>query len=282
MILFLHNRYRTIGGEERVVEDLLWLVRERLGEDADLLERDSHLLGRGQAAAGMLRGGLRPDEVARAVRRTHARVVHVHNLNPTLGWRALAAAREAGARVVLHLHQYRLVCAVGVCFTHGEDCTRCHGANTIPGIVHNCRGSRTESLLYAAALAGWQRRVAAHVDAWVVPSRFAITRLEQLRAPVPAPYVLPHVIREFAAEPVAVQDGPALLASRLAAEKGVDVAIEACRIAGVRLLVAGDGPERERLQEAGGNVTFTGLLDRHELAAAAPPGLGGAAALAGR
>ena len=41
MILFLHNRYRTTGGEERVVEDLLWLVREHLGEDARLLTRDS-------------------------------------------------------------------------------------------------------------------------------------------------------------------------------------------------------------------------------------------------
>ena len=27
MVLFLHNRYRTTGGEERVVEDLLALVR---------------------------------------------------------------------------------------------------------------------------------------------------------------------------------------------------------------------------------------------------------------
>ncbi len=34
MILFLHNRYRTTGGEERVVDDLLWLVREQLGEDS--------------------------------------------------------------------------------------------------------------------------------------------------------------------------------------------------------------------------------------------------------
>ena len=255
MILFLHNRYRTIGGEERVVEDLLWLVRERLGEDAELLERDSQLLGRRQAAAGMLRGGLRPDEVARAVRHTRARVVHAHNLNPTLGWRALVAAREAGARVVLHLHQYRLVCAVGVCFTDGEDCTRCHGANTIPGIVHKCRGSRTESVLYAATLAGWQRRVDSHVDACVVPSRFTITRLEELRAPVPALHVLPHVIREFAAEPVSVPDGPALLATRLAAEKGVDVAIEACRLAGVRLLIAGDGPERDRLQRASAEMS---------------------------
>src|SRR3954454_8687431 len=46
VVLFLHNRYRTTGGEERVVADLLWLVREHLHEDAELLERDSATLGR--------------------------------------------------------------------------------------------------------------------------------------------------------------------------------------------------------------------------------------------
>src|SRR3954453_22574980 len=104
VILFLHNRYRVPGGEERVVEDLAWLVRERLGEEAGVLERDSALLGRAGAAPGMLAGGLDPGDVAAAVRRTGARIVHAHNLNPDLGWRALAAGREGGARVVLHLH----------------------------------------------------------------------------------------------------------------------------------------------------------------------------------
>ena len=51
MILFLHHRYRTSGGEEQAVEDLLWLVRSQLGEDAQLLERDSDRVGRGRAAA---------------------------------------------------------------------------------------------------------------------------------------------------------------------------------------------------------------------------------------
>jgi glycosyltransferase involved in cell wall biosynthesis len=265
VILFLHNRYRTTGGEERAVDDLLWLVRERLGEDAELLARDSRVVGRGSAAAGLLGGGLRPEQVARAVRRTRARVVHAHNLSPTLGWRALSAARSAGARVVLHLHQYRLVCAVGVCFTDGAECTRCHGRNTLPGVLHNCRGSRAEAIVYAAALAAWQRRLIAQVDAFVVPSRFAIARLEQLHACVPAPSVLPHVIREFAPVPTTADDGPALLATRLAPEKGVDVAIEACRLAGVPLIVAGDGPERRRLEHNGHDVTFAGQLGRLEL-----------------
>lgn len=269
MILVLHNRYRTTGGEERAVEDLLWLIRERLGEDAELLERDSGTVSSVAAAAGLLGGGLRADDVARAVRRTGARIVHAHNLHPTLGWRALAAARDAGAKVVLHLHQYRLVCAVGVCFTHGEDCTRCHGRNTLPGVLRNCRGSIAEAVTYGAALALWQPRLAGQVDAFVVPSAFALARLHELRAPVGQAHVLPAVIRQFASGSAAGDGRHALVVARLAPEKGVDIAIEACRIAGIPLVVAGDGPEQARLVAAaragGGDVTFAGRVDDREL-----------------
>src|SRR6185312_646819 len=79
VILFLHHRYRTAGGEEQAIDDLLWLVRTSLGEDAELLERDSAGVGRARAARGLVRGGLDPGEVARAVRRTGARIVHAHN-----------------------------------------------------------------------------------------------------------------------------------------------------------------------------------------------------------
>jgi glycosyltransferase involved in cell wall biosynthesis len=267
VILVLHNRYRTTGGEERTVEDLLWLVREQLGLPAELLERDSGSVGRGRAAIGLLSGGLEPFQVAQAVSRTRARVVHAHNLHPTLGWRALAAARAAGARVVVHLHQYRLVCAIGVCFTRGADCTRCHGRNTLPGLVHNCRGSLAEAAAYAVALSAWQRRLVDQADAFVVPSRFAAARLRELGAPVPAPHVVSPVIRQFAGAPAAVAGGYALVVSRLAPEKGVDVAIEACRIAGVPLVVAGDGPLRARLEASSpqGQVRFVGRADRAAL-----------------
>ena len=99
MVLFLHNRYRVMGGEERAVEDLMWLVREQLDEEAELLSHDSAVLGRARAAVALLRGGLDPGDVVAAVRLTRARVVSAHNVNPAFGWRALAAARGAGARV---------------------------------------------------------------------------------------------------------------------------------------------------------------------------------------
>lgn len=245
----------------------MWLVRERLGEDAELLARDSASLGAGRAAAGLLAGGLDPGEVARMVRRTGARIVHAHNLHPTLGWRALAAARSAGAAVVLHLHQYRLVCAIGICFRDGRECLRCHGRNTLPGVLLNCRGSAPEALAYGAGLAAWQRRLLAHADAVVVPSRFADERLRRLGAPLGETFRVPHVIRRFAAQPRCGDGaGHALLASRLVPEKGIAVAVEACRLAGVPLVVAGEGPERARLEGAPG-VTFTGQVDGDELAA---------------
>jgi len=306
MVLFLHNRYRTTGGEERVVEDLMRLVRERLGEEVELLDRDSATLGQREAAAGLLRGGLKPEDVGHAVRLTGARVVHANNLNPTLGWRALAAAREAGARVVLHLHQYRIVCAIGVCFTRGAECTRCHGRNTLPGVIHNCRGSRSEALAYGASLALWQRRLVEQADAVIVPSLFARDRLRELGAPLdfarvqvlPPPVSVTDSVLPAGAsgdgvglkvDGVAVPSysaagselgsasflpghsgragGYALVVSRLAPEKGVDVAIDACRIAGVPLVIAGEGPELDalRARASRGDVRFAGHVDDAEL-----------------
>jgi glycosyltransferase involved in cell wall biosynthesis len=269
VVLFLHNRYRVTGGEERAVEDLMWLVRDQLGEEAELLSHDSAVLGRSRAAVALLRGGLDPGDVLAAVRLTRARVVSAHNVNPAFGWRALAAARAAGARVVLHLHNYRLVCAVGTCFnSRGEDCVRCQGRNTLPGVRLNCRGTGAEAAVYGAALALWQRRLAAQADAVVVPSRFAHERLRALDAPLDDAKVrvVPHVIRAFAERSRARSGEHVLVASRLAPEKGVEVAVEACARAGLPLVVAGDGPQAAALRTAPG-VRFVGSVSAEELAA---------------
>ena len=271
-VLLLHNRYRAEGGEERAVRDLAALLRAR-GHEVGVLERDSGERSAAAAAAGLLRGGVKPEEVTAAVRRLRADVVHAHNLHPLLGWRALAAARSAGARTVLHLHNYRLFCAIAIAYRDGAPCARCHGRNTLPGLRLGCRGSLTEAAVYAAGLARQQPALLREADALVTVSAATATRLRAgVGAAAERAVVLPNFVAAgaFAAASRADVGTYALVAGRLVEEKGFDTAITAAGRSGVPLLIAGEGPDEPRLRAlaAGAEVRFAGRLRPEALAEA--------------
>ncbi|HTY97934.1 MAG TPA: glycosyltransferase family 4 protein, partial [Solirubrobacteraceae bacterium] len=153
--------------------------------------------------------------------------------------------------------------------------TRCHGRNPLPGLALDCRGSVPEAAAYAASLSAWQQRLVELADVILVPSRFARERLAELGAPLPweRVRVLAPVLRPARPTPApAAEEGLpgryALVVSRLAPEKGIDVAIAACRRAQIALVVAGEGPERGRLQAlaAAADVRLLGEVDDERLA----------------
>ena len=298
-VLLLHNRYRVEGGEERSV-DLQMRALENAGIEHRLLERRSGDAGRVEAALAMLRGGasspvdlaalrggapggrranvratLRGDAkdggVAAAVDELGVDVVHAHNMQPLIGPRGLAAAREAGARVVLHLHNARLFCAIGVAARDGGPCFRCRGRNTVPGLVLNCRGSLPEAAVYAAGLAAHQPLVFDSVARFATPSRWAAGQLARLGVPAERLDVLPHYLpaSELALGSAAHKGRYALAAGRLSPEKGFDTAIEAAAQAAIPLWIAGDGPAAADLaaqaRERGAPVEMLGRVPRSEM-----------------
>ncbi len=277
-VLVVHNRYRFQGGEERSVELQLDAMR-RASVPHALLERRSSEVSRPAAALALLRGGRDEDDVRAAARELEADVAHVHNMLPLLGPRALEAAGASGAAVILQLHNLRLFCAIGVAARDGGPCFRCHHRNTLPGLVLNCRGSVPEAAVYAAALAGHQPAVFDAVDRFVVPSSYAAGQAAKLGVPAGRIDVVPHYLpaEAFADRSRAADGRYALVAARLAPEKGVDTAIEAAALAEIPLRVAGDGPSARELsafaEVNGAPVDFTGRLDRagldRELAGAA-------------
>jgi len=267
-VLLLHNRYRAAGGEERVVDQLETVLREH-GHAVARLERDSSEAGAATAARGLLRGGLGADEVADAVRAHRAEIVHAHNVHPLFGWRALAAARAAGARTVLHLHNYRLVCAIGIGYRDERPCARCHGRDTRPGVRLRCRGSLPEALVYGAGLALQQPRLLEHADAAIAVSAAQLALLrEAYGVALPEARVLRNAVEAVADVSLAGQGRYALAAGRLVDEKGFDVAVRAAVAAGVPLRVAGAGPEEVRLRALAGDadVRFLGRVSQRELA----------------
>ncbi len=266
-VLMLHNRYRAEGGEERAVASVAALLRRR-GHTVELMERSSQGVGRARAAGGLVLGGVDPGEVGRAVRRIGADVVHGHNLHPLFGWRALAAARAAGARTVLHLHNFRLFCAIAVAYRDGAPCFRCRGANTLPGLRLRCRGTLGEAAAYAAGLHLQQPRLLEYADRVVVLSEGTGARMHELGLPVDCTHVLGNYVDSFAPASRADRGSYALAVGRLVDYKGFEIAIAAARGASVPLLIAGEGPDEARLRAlaAGGDVRFLGWVDDRRLA----------------
>ncbi len=271
-VLLLHNRYRLTGGEERYVAQLAELV-DRCAVLSATVEWASGSIDRGTAGVALVRGGNRDaaDEVQAVLRESPAEVVHAHNVYPAFGWRALAAARDTGAAIVLHLHNYRLFCATGIAFRNGRDCTSCAPRHMWNGVAHNCRNSLFEATAYAAGLGLGQRRLVENVDLFVSPTNQLADDLRELGFDLPIE-VLPTWLpdSDFADRSRCVEGGYGLFAGRVSEEKGILVAIEAAAKAGVPLRVAGDGPAmasaRALAAGLGAPVEFLGKLDAPRMA----------------
>jgi glycosyltransferase involved in cell wall biosynthesis len=124
-----------------------------------------------------------------------------------------------------------------------------------------------------ARMARWDRDTAGRADRYVAISHYVAGRIHRyynrdatvVYPPVDTTYYTPRNAASPApslASPPVSSGRYALVVSALVPYKQVDLAIEACRLAGLPLTIAGDGPERPRLERLAstvpGSVTFLG------------------------
>lgn len=268
-ILVVHAFYRTPGGEDRYVEQLVELLGR--GHDVELLSTNNDDLADVEAARKMLFPGSTARTIETAVERFRPDVMHVHNTYPSLGAAPHIVARRKLIPLVMTVHNHRLRCPNGYGFTEGESCRRCISGNHVHALLHPCFPSRKQAVGYATAL--WLdrfvRRVERSVDLFIAPSEYMA---EQLRGWGVRSRI--QVIRNFSEErPLSNATGDrGYFAGRLSSEKGLDVLLTALKTAGdPGFDVLGDGPLRYDLEEIARtldltNVRFHGRVDRDELA----------------
>lgn len=199
-------------------------------------------------------------------------VAHLHNIYHHLSPSILQALRTRGVPTVMTLHDYKLACP-SYQFLAGDDiCTRCLDGRFRHAVQTRCKGSLASSALVAVEVRV-HRSLGLYdpIDVLVSPSRFLA---DQMRTSGVYPDRLevlgnPADVASFPLKEV--PGGPVFFAGRLAHEKGVDTLVRALALLpGARLEVAGDGPERGRLEAlaqevAPGRITFHGRLDKEEL-----------------
>lgn len=271
-VLLAHNRYRTIGGEERHVT-LLGGGLQSAGHETRLFEPRSDVLARSRLQR--LRAGVqlayRPGGagIGAVIEDWRPDVVHFHNIWPLLTPAAIRLSKQAGAATVLTLHNCRFACPAGTCSIQAHPArtglmdNRCLAGSSLRcALKNNPRGKIGESVAYGLAQE-IQRRLhmlERWVDAFIAPSGYVAYMLGSIGIPRNCITVIPNG--------VPVRQSPrrrgsrfALFAGRISAEKGIETLIEAAGAASdVPVAVAGDGPLAGRVQAA--PVEFLGHLDR--------------------
>lgn len=268
-VLQLHTRYRERGGEDRVVDAERELLR-RAGHEV-LLHEEENPSDALRTARDLALATWNPRSVARVrrvVRRCQPDVTHVHNTWFAMSPAVLSAVRAVGVPTVMTLHNYRLTCANGLLFRDGRPCEDCVGSHPGHGVIHRCyRDSAAASAAVAGTIGIHRRRGTwwRDVDLFLTPSAFARGRL--IAGGVPAGRI--RVKPNFVQDPGARHRRPSesqtvLFVGRLSQEKGVGLLLEAWRRGAprhLRLMVVGDGPLRNRLENsAPPGVTFLGSL----------------------
>jgi len=248
-ILVIHNYYEHPGGEDRVFESEVQMLRDHGHTVVTHTQRNDQIrrndrLGlaidtiwsrRSQAALARVLAQFRPD------------IAHFHNTLPLVSPSAYFACQAAGVPVVQTIHNYRLGCPKATHFRADSLCEQCVGkALPWPGIVHACyRGSRSTTAVVAGmlgvhrALGTWRNKI----DVYIAVSEFVRRKLVQSGVPSQKIIVKGNFLN---VDPGHGQHngGFFLFVGRLTPEKGIRLLISAWKQLeeSLPLKIVGDGP----------------------------------------
>ncbi|MBA4089087.1 MAG: hypothetical protein C0494_00665 [Sphingobium sp.] len=264
-ILHVFNRHRGGGGADNAWDATIALSRRR-GLDIDIFERDSCDLSTGMAGklSAFANGLYAPDTLrafAARLERDRPDIVHTHELYPLLTPWLFEQCTRAGIPIVHSCYDFRITCPIATHHDGAGVCTRCadHGAHH--ALLRNCRENLPESAAFALrhAVAGWRDFYRRHVSRFIVLTDFSRDWLHT-KAGIPLERIsVNECAITAAADPVDPAQGAYFaFAGRFVPEKGLDVLIEASRMTGLPIHVAGPhGSDPAPLLAQGVPVTIT-------------------------
>jgi glycosyltransferase involved in cell wall biosynthesis len=199
----------------------------------------------------------------------HVRSIY-HHLSPSILWEL----KRQGIPVLYHLNDFKILCPTYNFVADGHPCELCsHGAfhNVVTKGCYAGPRSSTVVLAAEAYLHKWLRTYERCVDVFLAPSEFVRNKLTGAGFPAPRIEVLPHYQALPGDAQLAADDGYVLYFGRLSPEKGAYELLRAMvQLPHIPLVIAGDGPERPRLEALARelnlkHVLFAGMVHGEKL-----------------
>ena len=199
---------------------------------------------------------------------SHVRNIY-HHLSPSILWELKAQ----GVPVVYHVNDFKLLCPSYNLVSRGEACEACKGGAFWHALGAKCYPgwSARTALTMEAYAQRWLGSYRKCVNLFLAPSQFVRDKFVEHGWDGTQFEVLPHFqqVRELGDQD-AYSRGSILYVGRLSVEKGLDDLLRAMqRVPDVRLVIAGDGPQRKELERLASalplaNVEFVGQVGAEE------------------
>lgn len=272
--LIIHNRYSKIGGEESVVAQQIDLLRNA-GHDVVLFERsyseiESWKFSKLSSFCSAIYNRKSVKQVKSIINDFRPEVAIVHNLFPVISPAVLPVLRKNGVRVLMTVHNYRLICPTGLFFTNGSICESCgNGIREFNCLRKKCQGTFFGSFAFSVR-SFWARvtkKYTKNVDLFLVLSDFQRNKLIEYGICGEKIAVIPNFYQPQQTKYESLdEENYVAFVGRLSVEKGVDFLFElANKMPDVEFRVAGEKSDNVELSKIPNNVKLVGYLSKTEL-----------------
>ncbi len=229
--------------------------------------RESSALTKVKQAAKVIYSREAQQNLSRLLVAAKPDIAHAHNVYHHLSPSIFATLKQHNIPVVMTVHDLKLACPAYKMLVDGHVCEQCKGGRIYNVVANRCiKGSLPLSGLVFVETAihrmlGLYRN---KVDRFVVPSRFYREKLIEWGWPQEQLIYIPNFVETDHLKPVYETQDYLLFAGRLAPEKGLKTLITAAAKSGVKLVIAGTGPDEAELKalaaELNAPVTFAGYV----------------------
>ena len=204
-------------------------------------------------------------------------IAHLHNIYHQLTPSIIPLLKNAGIKVVLTLHDYKLICPSYLMINNDTICNKCQGKYFWNVIIQRCQeGSYFKSLLLSIE-AYWHKWARSYesVDLFLSPSKFIAELVARYRIDEKKIEVLGNGIETNKYIHSNLDNNYAIYFGRISREKGIEVLLKAHNLmsaeqnknvkVNIGLKILGTGPLLEKLKNEYFQVEFLGYKTGNEL-----------------
>jgi glycosyltransferase involved in cell wall biosynthesis len=237
--------------------------------NVDYHERTRTLRDKARTALNFIHNGAAIRNISIMLSQEKPQVAHLHNIYHQITPAVIPVLKETGVKIVLTLHDFKLLCPSYYMIADERMCNDCKGRHFYYAALRRCKdGSLPKSALLTVE-AYWHKLMRSYdmVDLFLAPSRFMAGMMAQYRIDSEKIEFLPNGIDTSQYRPSYADRDYILYFGRLSKEKGLDTLLSAYKAlkVGMPLKIVGTGPYEDTLRMQYPEAEFAGYRSGNDL-----------------